>query len=76
MLGFFKTWTVGRLADSIFIKRQRVAIGRERSPIGIVVGPLHRPQFFLDREFLSCLEHQDRQAAAGQDMRRHPASGA
>ena len=76
MLGLFKARTVRRIADGVLVKRKRMAVGRERSPIGIVVGPLHRPQFFLDGEFLSRLEHQDLQTVAGQDMRRHAASGA
>src|SRR5882724_2669312 len=76
MSGFFKTRTVGWPANGVFVKSQRMAVGWERSPIGIVVRPLHRPQFIFDREFLSRLEHQHLQSMGGEDMCRHATSGA
>ena len=76
MFGLLKTRTVGRIADGVFVEGESMTVGRELSPMGIVVGPFHRPQFLLDGKFLSRLEHQDLQAAAGQDMRRHSARGA
>ena len=76
MLGFFKTRTVRRIADGVFVEGESMTVGREFSPVGIVVGPLHRAQFLLDRKFFPRLEHQYLQAVAGQDMRRHASGGA
>ena len=67
---------VGRFPDGVLVQRENVRAGRHLTPPGMIVRPLHRLQFLLDRELLPGLEHQDLHPLAGENMSRHATGGA
>jgi hypothetical protein len=67
---------VGRLADGVFAAGKGVRIGRHVAAAGMVVGPLHGFQLFVDVQLLAGFEQQHFHAVRRENVRGHAAGGA
>ncbi len=64
---------IRRLADVVFVERERVRIGRHFAAPRVLIRPLGRFEFLVDVELFAGFEHQDFHPVLGEHVRGHSA---